>query len=231
MELSSSIIVSAFEKMGGDSTNAIDSAKNYSSISSWIASQAGQAAAVGAGAMLIPGAHTVAIIADVAFLLHKMAYCCWGIGEISDCIVIGKSDFQNILALWSGASSIHDMPHKAIKKATLEAAIVSGSTTVAGLATAEVLSHLSGQQIAQYGGKFAGKLAGKKLGGKVSAKLGAKLGTKIGTKVGAKLSAKLGAKLAAGFVPLIGPIVGGSVNAYFVKNIADSADLYYSKTS
>ncbi len=236
MAISETIVIDAFEAMGGDPTTAIQSARNYSDVSSWVVSQAGQAAAAGAAAMAIPGVHVVAMVADVAFLLHKMAYCCWGIGEIRGCAVVGKSDFQNILALWSHAASIDELPHKAITKFALEEAVGTGGIMVGGLVAAEVISHLTGQQVAMYGGQLAGAMIGKKLGiktgikggGKLGAKLAGKLGAKIAAKVGAKLSTKLGAKLAAGFIPFIGPAAGATVNAYFVKNIADSADLYYS---
>jgi hypothetical protein len=162
MSVSETIVIDVFNLVGGNPTTAITSAQNYSSVSTWITSQAAQTATAGGVAMALPGFHLAALAADVTFLLHKMAYCCWGIGEIRECVVLGKSDFQNILALWSHAASIDELPHKAITKYALQKTVGMGGIMVGGLLAAEVVSHLTGQQIAMYGGQFAGSMLGKK---------------------------------------------------------------------
>jgi hypothetical protein len=274
MGYTAELFADAFASMGGDPTNAVAAAKGYSSVNTWIFSQAAQAGAVGAVAMAVPGAHIPAMAVDLAVLLHKMAYCCWGIGEIRNCIVLGKPDFYNILALWSEAVTINEIKnqvvtHKALEDALLKEAIIVGSVPMAA-----IISTLTQQQIVMIASKLSEKsaillcehaaailgeevgkavatgagLALKKAGLKVSSKLllkggasignqigsqigsqvGTKVGSKIAAKVAAKLSSKSAAKLIAGAIPIIGSLTGASINAYFVKNIADSADLYYS---
>ena len=93
-------------------------------------SQTGQAATAGVVALTIPGLHIPAVAADLAFLIHKMAYCCWGIGEIRGCKVLGISDFQNILALWSGAATIETLSHRAISKAAYKSLFVGSGIAV-----------------------------------------------------------------------------------------------------
>jgi hypothetical protein len=59
------------------------------------------------------------------FLLHKMAYCAWGIGSILGCKVEGKDDLQYILGLWSHAiteSQLREMFDLCQKSAILKAA-------------------------------------------------------------------------------------------------------------
>jgi len=228
-------VIDAFEALGGDPTSAVASASTYSSIDSWVNSQSAQVGAAGAAAMAIPGVHLLGMAADLAFLMHKLAYTCWGIGEIKGCVVLGKSDFTNILALWSGAVSIADLDHRALRKATFEAAVLAGGGTVAGLSVAAIAATLTGQQIAMLSGQVAGSLLAKKIATKTAAKaaavsagrMGAKLGGKLAGKVAAKFTTKLGAKAFAGIIPFIGPAVGAGINVYFIRDIAKSAAAYY----
>jgi hypothetical protein len=233
--VSNSIIIEAFDALGGDPSEAVESASSYASTDSWINVQAAQVGVAGATAMAIPGMHLIGMAADMAFLMHKLAYTCWGIGEIKKCVVLGKDDFANILALWSGAASLAELDRRAISKAAFETAAIAGGGTVAGLSVAAIAANLTGQQIAMFGGQVAGSLLAKKAAVKTASKasvvmagrMGSKLGGKLASKVAAKFSTKLGAKAFSGIIPLIGPAVGAGVNVYFIRNIAKSAIRYY----
>jgi hypothetical protein len=228
----------AFDRVSGDPSAAVNAASGYS-YEGWVASQANQAGAAGAVAALVPGAHLPALVADLAFLLHKMAYCSWGVGEICDCVVLGKPDFENILALWSEASTPEELPFRAVSKAALRAAVVAGALTVGGLSVAAVLSTKMGQKALVKLGAKAGYAAGQHLLVKalgkgatkatlsVSGHMGAKLGAKLGAKVGAKISAKMAAKGLLGFMPVVGSLASAGINYYFVTSIAQAAWDYY----
>jgi hypothetical protein len=174
------------------------------------------------------------MVADVAFLLHKMAYCSWGVGGLLNCDVEGKADFSLILQVWADDLSETELP----------AAILTG--TAAGAFAIVAAQQGVSAASTQLAGKAAGKIASKtvnvatmelarKLGMKTSAKAAGKvagtvsgrLAEKAATKIAAKIGAKLAAKGVAGFLPLVGPAVSASVNAYFVNDIGNSATTYY----
>jgi hypothetical protein len=221
------IIVSAFEFMGGDPSTAIESARG-SSIESWKYWQATQAAAVGAAAVAIPGAHIPLIVVDVAFLLHKMAYCCWGIGALHKCEIESKEDFAVILGLYAGVVSEHALA-ASVGMGTL--ALTGGIIANAGLPAfvAKVAGKGAGMGAKALGTKLGTKAVGKALAasspliGAVSGKLAEKLTAKFATKAFIKSASNF----VAGFLPVVGVAAGGAINAYFVLSIASSAETYY----
>lgn len=224
MAITENVVVKAFDMFGGDPANAVAAARSYSSVGGWVASQAAQAAAVGAGAMAIPGAHVATMAGDLCILLHKMAYCSWGIGAIRGKEVHGLCDLEIILAHWSGA-----VGDDAIA-AGVSVGIVGGVIYVAGVE--KLMTTLVGMAASGVATAGAAKLgikgAGKAAIGNMASYGAKKLSVKLAPKIAAKLGTKVGAKGLAGFVPFLGPAVGASVNAYFVKRVADSADFYYS---
>jgi hypothetical protein len=183
------VVSQAFDLLGGDPEAAVDAARGWS-YAGWVTSQAGQAAVAGGLATAVPWAHIPALVADMAFLMHKMAYCSWGIGEISDCVVLGKADFLNILALWSGASRLEELPYRAVSKAALEAALVGGSIIVGGLTVAAVLGTAAGQKLLVKVAEKVGEVAAQQLLAKVASK-GAAKAALAGT---GQLATKLGGK-------------------------------------
>jgi hypothetical protein len=117
---SAQFIVNAFTLLSDDSKEAASKAKRgYSSVEDWRNSQAWQAAIAGGGSSLIPVAHLATGVAETLYLLHKMAWCAWGIGGLHNCVVEGKEDLLYILGLWSHAISesqireMFDLCHKA----------------------------------------------------------------------------------------------------------------------
>ena len=226
-EVTGSIIVNAFNQLGGNYEEAVTRAKGFSSVDSWVAWQASQAAAVGATAAAIPGAHLATLSADIAILIHKMAWCSWGIGGAMGCDVEGKLDLALILGLWSGS----------IKKEDVETMLVSGMVLGGALATAATVtsSPALAAKIAAKTAEFGTTVLAQKLGlktvagslGQVSGFMAQQLMEHFATKIAAKI-VKVGATRALlGFVPLIGPIVGGTINIIFVRAIAESAKTYY----
>jgi len=100
------LIIEAFTLLSDQSRAAASKAKqDYHSVDEWRTSQGWQVAIAGGGASLIPGAHLVAGLAEMLYLLYRMAWCAWGIGGLQHCEVEGKDDLQYILALWSHAIS------------------------------------------------------------------------------------------------------------------------------
>jgi uncharacterized membrane protein len=208
MSISADLIITAFDAMGGDPTSAIDDAQEYSDVSTWVKDQAFKAGMAGAGAQLIPGVHLIAMGADLGYLLHKMTYCCWGIGAIYDRPVLGKYDMAHILAIWSGAEDLKEI--KAMYKKT----------------TSALFEKTTGKIGAKAGAKIGAKIAGK-----LGSKLGAKLGAKIASKVAAKIAAKLVTKGILGSVAVLGAVAGYTINRYFINDIAEAAINYYSQVA
>jgi hypothetical protein len=238
-EAASSLLLRAFETMAGDPTSAVAAATRYRSVDTWIVSQCAQVGVAGGAALAIPGLHLAGMAADLAFLMHKLSVTCWGVGEIEGCVVLGKDDFANVLALWSGASTLDELDRRAISKASFETLVVTGTGTLAGLTAGAIASQLTGRQIAMLGGRVAGtflarQTLGKGMGkagaavvGQLGGKVGGKLSSKVAAKAGTKLTAKLGAKAVAGAFALVGPAVGGAINVHFTRQIAKFAKQYY----
>jgi hypothetical protein len=234
-----SLVVRAFDHLAGDPTSAVAAATRYSSAGRWVLAQSTQVGVVGGAAVAIPGLHLAGLAADVVFLMHKLSATCWGIGEIQGCVVLGKEDFANILALWSGAATLEELDRRAISKASFEALVIAGGGTLAGLTAGAIAARLTGQQLVMLGGRVAGAFlarqtigkgagkAGAAVASQVGGKLGGKLSAKVAAKAGAKLSAKLGAKAIAGSLFLVGPAVGAGVNVHFTRQIAKAAIRYY----
>lgn len=231
-QITPQVIVDAFDFMGGDPSTAIESAGNYSSIEEWKAWQAGQAALVGAAAMAIPVAHIPLIVVDVAFLLHKMAYCCWGIGSLHGCEIESKEDFSVILGLYTGVVT-EDVLIASVGTGSL--ALVGGQ--IANMGLPAFIGKLTGKGAsmgaktigAKVGGKAAGKViaASAPLISQVSGKVAEKITAKVAAKAATKAALKASSDFIAGFAPFLGALVAGGVNTYFVLSIADSADVYY----
>lgn len=216
----SSIIVQAFSLFGGDPQGAISAAASYSSTSMWVFSQASQAGIAGAVAISVPGAHIPALAVDLAFLMHKMAYCSWGLGALYNCEVEGKDDFALILGLWAGYVSEDAL------EGALTAGIIGVPVTTAVVAP-KTFAKGVGKGVSK-GVGLLGKKAGTKAAAKIFGKVGGKLSEKLALKLALKFSGKISSKAVAGWVPFVGPAVGLTINSYFVKSIAGSATRYYS---
>lgn len=226
-EVTGGIIINAFNQLGGNYEEAVTNAKSMGSIDSWVAWQAAQTAVVGATAAAIPGAHLATLPVDVAILMHKMAWCSWGIGGLMGCNVEGKLDLALILGLWS----------EAITKEDVETILAGGMVLGGALATAVTVasSPVLAAKIAAKTAAFGTSVLATRLGfttianplGQMSGFLAQQLVQHFAAKIAIKL-AKVGASRAfLGFVPFIGPIVGGTINVIFVRAIANSAKEYY----
>jgi hypothetical protein len=238
-QITADAVTWAFDQLGGEPEAAVNAARGWT-YGGWVTSQAAQAGAASGAAAILPGLHIPALVADLAFLLHKMAYCSWGVGEINNCVVLGKADFQNIRAVWSGASTPEELPFRAISKAAFTSALVGGSVMVGGVSVAAIAGTAVGQRILVQLAQKAGEVAAKQILLKAAGKGGAKtvlagsgqfvtkLSGKLAAKVGAKFGTKLGAKGLLGWIPLIGAAASAAINAYFIKSIASSAWDYYS---
>ena len=103
---SAHLILEAFTRLSDHSRAAASKAKqHYRSVDERRTSQGWQVAIAGGGSSLIPGTHLVTGLAEMLYLLYKMAWCAWGIGGLRHCEVEGKDDLEYILALWSHAIS------------------------------------------------------------------------------------------------------------------------------
>jgi hypothetical protein len=147
----SQLIIEAFTLLSDDSREAASKAKrNFSSIDDWRNSQAWQVAIAGGGVSIIPVAHLAAGVAETFYLLHKMAWCAWGIGGLRNCVVEGKNDLQYILGLWSHAiseSQVREMFDLCRKAAILEKACANDSQVkkalVSGVTVGQVTATVS----------------------------------------------------------------------------------------
>jgi hypothetical protein len=244
------IVVSSFATLGGKPEWAIQASKNYSSVSSWKAWQAGYTAVFGAGCTAIPGAHGLLIIPDLLFLLHKMAYCSWGIGALRGCRVEGETDFALILGHWSGVITEQDLPAAialGITAGALKGALAPGILPkLVGKETAEVITKgfqklgskalVKGAIKGGIKGMGKGALKGVAVLGPIVGHLAGTIAEKAAEKIAAKIMAKAtfvatiqksASNAVAGFLPVIGPLAAAGINVYFMASIADSADKYY----
>ena len=196
-------VVDAFDSLTPD-INQIYNDTRLNSISDWRITQKSLVTCSGAAAMVIPGLHMVALAADVAFLMNRMAVCSYGLGGIhghkrfSDNF-LEEEDFANVLALWAGDDEI--------------------STMVQSKAAVDIASKV--------GGKVGIKIIGKTIAKSGAILVGKKLGGKVGAKIAAKFAGKLVGKASAGWFPIFGAVVGGGINLWFISGIADSAEEYY----
>ncbi|MGH3567879.1 MAG: hypothetical protein ACRDRH_17995 [Pseudonocardia sp.] len=235
-KVNSNVIVRAFDAVSGDYAGAVSRAKGFSFTGGWVAWQASQAAAAGAAALAVPAAHLAAMVADVAFLMHKMSYCCWGIGAITGAPVDGKDDFEIILAYWSGDLKENELP-VAIVTGTMAgaAAFIASQYTIAqvtGKLTSLGVNAVAAGAAKKLGNKALAKTLVKatgKVGGKVAGAASGQFIEKAAAKISLKIGGKIGGKAMAGFIPFVGPMIGAGINAYFVKDIADAAKVYYRK--
>ena len=219
-------IVNTFKMLGGNADEAVRKAKEFD-VDAWITWQATQAAVVGGAAAAIPGAHLVTVTADIAILMHKMAWCSWGVGGTLGCNVEGDLDLALILGLWSGA----------ITKEDVETMLVSGVVLGGTLATAMLVgnSPALAAKVAAKTAAFGTTILAQKLGlktfagsmGQMSGFIAQNLIQHFAGKIAVKIGKVTASRVFLGFVPLIGPIVGGTVNVIFVNAIADSAKTYY----
>ena len=243
-EMLADALIAQFALLGGDPREATRSAGKYTHIDDWVTYHKSQTIAAGIGSGLIPGASVALMSADLAFLLHKLAYMSWGIGEIKGCKVYSKPDFLHILQLWSeedGDKS--DM--LAVSYGFVKA--VNASVSLADLMNFEKLNEAQelavynelGKLYSSYGsisktvdiwGNNEGEAGLKvKIARKKLIKVGAKLSHKLAKKLATKIASKMAAKFLLGFVPLVGAAASGYINNWMMNGIADSAKKYYGR--
>lgn len=196
-------VVNTFDSLTPDLDSLFNAHKDKT-LDEFTGSQSLSVIASGAVSGAIPGLHMVGAAADIAFLMNRMAVCCYGIGAIKGHQELGvnfleKEDFALILALWAGDD---DITKVVTNKVGADVVLVGGTK-------------LAFKSISKGIGHQFGVIAGKKLAGKVGAKAGAKIG------------AKAGAKFAAGWIPVLGGVVGAGVNSYFLSDIARAGRQFY----
>jgi hypothetical protein len=223
-DITAGIFVNAFNSLGWDTEMARRGAAGYETLAGWRASQTTQVALAGGAAMAVPGAHLVALTADVAFLLHKMSICAWGIGYKLGATVDAEDDLAVILGLWVGALEPNALSVTSVGAGASAGWIAFNATypTYGAAVMAKALTMGGGSAVSSVGAKLAGKK-----GGKVVAKMSKPFIAKISQKAAVKFSAILGSKAVTGTIPLLGAVAGAGINAYFIQKFADSAETYY----
>lgn len=198
------VVVDAFERVSGD-VDAIHAAATGRPLSAWKKQQAAWVSASAVGSALLPGAHVLAMTADIGFLMNRMHTTSYGVGSIVTRAreALEPEDFANVLAHWSGTVTLDDQ---------LRSAVVTKLSATAGLTV---------------GGGLGSKLVGKAVAEAGTVLIGKKLGAKVAAKVAVKMATKLMAKASAGFVPLIGAAASAGISAWFVTSLADAAEEYY----
>nr|MDT0660768.1 hypothetical protein [Micromonospora sp. DSM 115978] len=225
--------VNALDALGGTPEEARAAAGGYRSTGTWIASQTSQAAGAGALAVAIPVMHLATIPAELAFLLHKLARCAWGVGSIVErgtphLLPDGKPDLIPILGLWSGEFKEKDLV--GIGVAAGGAGFVAAGVvypTFAAAVIAKSLGKAAGMAVTTaFGGKAAGKMAGAMAAATAKKSAHAVL-LPLLQKVSLWVAGKVGAKGASAFIPAVGPVVAASLNTYFVVRFGKCAEKYY----
>ncbi|MFD3519457.1 hypothetical protein [Streptomyces sp. NPDC058653] len=218
------VFVAAFNQLGWDTSMAERGAANYDTLSGWRNSQTAQVAAAGAAAMAVPGAHMLALTADVSFLMHKMSLCAWGIGFKLGASVDGEDDLAVIMGLWADALTPDALSVGSASAGASAGFIALNAVypTFGAAVMAKALAAGAGAGVSVVSGKIIGKK-----GGKVVAKMSKPFIQKIAQKAAVKFSVLLGSKAVTGAVPLLGALAGAGINAYFVNKFADAAETYY----
>jgi hypothetical protein len=236
MAVTGRIVVRAFDLLGGDPSKAAKAAERFTNVKSWVRWQTTQAAVAGAGALAIPAFHLVGIGADVAFVMHKMAYCAWGIGKIMGAPPYGKPDLAIILALWSEAIEEKDLP-AFIAVSMVEGALAEelvnrrgsqASERIASYAALHEQELTEGRRLIQAGAGLSATSLGKTMGRNAGITTGAVV-RRYGTRIAGALAPKIVSKAIGGFVPVLGPVIGAGINTRFLSTLADSAESYYAQ--
>jgi len=227
-----SALIQAFDELSSNPEQTVAYARTYS-LNGWIMEQRAAVVTSGAVANLIPGAHLLAMVADLVFLLNRMSYCAWGIGAIKKCKVFGMSDFEQILVLWCEESPNWD------DFSAISLSFASAAINISEFDPNEMDDHAYYNQIANAHASGNSLISSVRnvnnyhgangLKKKLARKKVVKLGAKLATKLSIKLAKKLGAKAFAGAVPIVGSIVGGGVNLWIINGLIEAADKYYSR--
>ncbi len=196
-------VVDAFARLTPD-VNGIYADAQAQALRDWRIKQQAMVTGSGALAIAVPGVHLVGMAADVAFLMNRMAVCCYGIGAIIGTNsglgnMLEEEDFAIILGRWSGDESVSD---EAIRKTHSE-------------------------MVGELGAPVSSKVLAREMGKKAGILIGKKLSSKAGAKIGAKFGAKMGSKALAGFIPVLGAAAGGGINLWFITSIANAAQGWY----
>lgn len=96
-------ILTGFETLGGDPVDAVIAARKHATVEDWINQETTLIAIAGGAGMVIPALGGMTLAAGMAYLLHKLAVICWGIGALKGAYVVEDpqfSDLLNILTLW-----------------------------------------------------------------------------------------------------------------------------------
>lgn len=111
-------IISGFEMLGGDPVDAVIAAKKHETVEDWIHQETTMIAIAGGAGMVIPGLGGLTLAAGMAYLLHKLAVICWGIGAHKSAYIVEKPQFLdllNILTLWvAGKNNLERVERMAI---------------------------------------------------------------------------------------------------------------------
>lgn len=197
------LVLKTFAELTPD-LRGIDKQARSCTRAEWQTLQTAAVGASGAVSVLVPGAHLLALAGDLAFVINRMAVCCYGIGAIAAKdqnreFVLENEDMAAILARWAGDDSVSDA---AIAKMASSGAAMFAGKPVADLFAKAAVHH-------------AGLLAGRQLGGPAGAKIASKF---VGKYMG---------KATAGFLPFFGPGICAGINVWFISQMASAASGWY----
>jgi hypothetical protein len=237
-------MVKAFERLGANVDGIKRKADRYTSPRMWRWSSNLRVGASGATACAIPFVGVAALPIEFLDLMSEMYDSSLGMGFV----VAGtasRSDFANILAVWTDELSLDDdtlrvaydvaehVAHE-IGQQVLEQALDSAVDSTMKRFQAK---STSGQPVPPPSGlshvRAPAPFASNVLAHKASVKAGGKLGTKIAVKAGTKMSGKYVAKFGAAAIPVPGASAAGCaiVNGLIMDSLLDAAELYYRKTA
>lgn len=233
----SNAIIKAFDELSGNPSDAMYDARGEF-LYDWIDRQKITVGTTGAASGLfglIPGAGIPATIADLGYLLNRMSYCCWGIGEIKHCKVIGMADFKQILNIWATNSRKSDDVFAVSTSffaavntiLELEEDALTDEEDLETMNKIALEYHNRGQSIARAISNVSDFKGSKGLSKKLARKKAVKIGSKLAAKIATKLGTKAASKAATSWIPGIGSAVGAGVNVWIMDGIAQSAIKYY----
>lgn len=156
-----------------------------------------------AGGALLPGPAALAALAiEIPLLLNVFSRAALGVGWIK-CGRVLPGDYENILALWAGEVSLDDSLRKTVQAQAAMAVAATAPKLMASMSAATLTTALTIVAAKNGTSAAASYLAARKFAAMIVSKLPARL------------------------IPLVGLGVAATLNAWFVKNILDTAEQYY----
>ena len=238
----SGYMIKTFEGLGTDIESIRQEASGRKSSFLWRMGSNAQVGFAGAGTCLIPVAGYAALPVEFLYLMRKMYNDSLGMGFIISGSA-ARSDFANILAVWSGEMTLTDedlrqayevaenVAHEVGQQIAEDVVERAVENTLQRFDAKDGSGRLVRPQLAPSSIRAPAPVISNALAQKSGAKTAGKLGAKVGAKTGAKIATKYAVKIGGGWIPGVSSVACAGANIYIMNDLLNAAELYYRKTS